>query len=78
MLVVAKLFNELGTKLRQKGLIAEVFSFVDASSMISKVSLWDERDKAIKEGEETLNNLNINKFSADKDASYGNKGKTNF
>ena len=75
---LAKLFNELGFRLRQKGLIAEVFSFVDASSMISKVSLWDERDKAIKEGEETLNNLNIDKFSADKDASYGNKGKTNF
>ena len=59
-------------------MIAQVFTFVDASSMISKVSLWDERDKAIKEGEETLNNKNIEKFASDFDASYGNKGKTNF
>lgn len=75
---VSKLFNDFGSRLRQKGLIANVFTFVDASQMISKVSLWDERDKAIKAGEDTLNNHNIKEFVADKDASYGNKGKDKF
>lgn len=75
---LAKLFNDLGRKLREKGLIANVFTFVDASQMISKVGLWDERDEAIKAGEETLNNQNIEKFTVDKDASYGNKGKNKF
>jgi len=37
------------------GIISEVFSFVDASKLISKVSLWDERDRAIKAGEEKFN-----------------------
>jgi IS5 family transposase len=75
---LAKLFNLVGQKLRQKGLIADVFTFVDASQMISKVSLWDERDKAIKDGEEALNNANIDQYASDKDASYGCKGKNKF
>ena len=75
---LVKLFNRLGDKLRQKGLIAYVFTFVDASQMISKVSLWDERDKAIAAGEEALNNLNIEQYAADKDASYDAKGESKF
>lgn len=75
---LCKLFNMLGDKLKEKGLITNVFTFVDASSMISKVGLWDERDKAIKDGEETLNNKNIDQYASDKDASYGNKGKTKY
>jgi IS5 family transposase len=75
---LVELFTEFGNKLRAKNLIANVFTFVDASQMVSKVSLWDERDKAIKAGEETLNNQNIEDFAADKDASYGNKGKDKF
>jgi hypothetical protein len=46
--------------------------------MISKVSLWDERDKAIKEGEDKLNNQNIHKYSADQDANYGCRGKDDY
>jgi len=75
---LCKLFNMLGDKLKEKGLVTNIFTFVDASSMISKVGLWDERDKAIREGEETLNNKNIDRYAADKDASYGNKGKTKY
>jgi transposase, IS5 family len=75
---LVKLFNTLGDLLRCKGLIANVFTFVDASQMVSKVSLWDERDKAIKAGEETLNNQNMKRFVVDKDASYGNKGKEKY
>ena len=64
--------------MRERGLIANVFTFVDASQMISKMSLWDERDKAIKEGEEKLNNRNIKKHAVDKDADIGCKGKDKF
>ena len=46
--------------------------------MISKISLWDERDKAIREGEEKLNNKNISRFTTDKDADYGCKGKDHY
>lgn len=76
--LLVKLFNELGDRLREKGLMANAFTFVDASSLVSKVSLWEIRDKAIKSGEETLNNQNLDKFAVDKDASYGNKGKNKY
>ena len=75
---LAKLFNKLGEMLREKGLITNVFTFVDASKMISKLSLWDERDKAIKDGEEKLNNKNIKSYGPDKDADYGCKGEGDY
>lgn len=75
---LAKLFNKFGDKLKEKGLVSNAFTFVDASKMISKVSLWDERDRAIKDGEDKLNNQNISKFTTDKDADYGCKGKDNY
>ena len=75
---LVKLFNKFGDKLREKNVISEVFSFVDASHLISKSSLWEERDKAISAGEERLNNLNIKEFAADKDADYGCKGQSKF
>jgi len=75
---LVELFNDLGKRLRKKGLITNIFTFVDASQLVSKVSLWDERDKAIAAGEETLNNQNIEEFAVDKDASYGAKGKDKF
>lgn len=72
---LGKMFTLINNKLRNKGLISDIFTFVDASSMISKIALWNERDKAIKAGEEQLNNKNVNKFTKDKDASYGCKGE---
>jgi IS5 family transposase len=75
---LGKLFNKFGDKLREKGLISNAFTFVDASKMISKVSLWDERDRAIAEGAEKLNNQNIKKYAFDKDADYGCKGKDKY
>lgn len=75
---LGKLFNKFGDKLREKGLISNAFTFVDASKMISKVSLWDERDRAIAEGAEKLNNQNIEKYAFDKDADYGCKGKDKY
>jgi IS5 family transposase len=49
---LGELFNLINDKLRSKGLVSNIFTFVDASTMISKLALWDERDKALKAGEE--------------------------
>lgn len=46
----------------------EVFSFVDASHLIAKVGLWRERDKAIKEKYDRLNNEILPKVAVDKQA----------
>jgi IS5 family transposase len=75
---IAKLFNKFGDKLREKGLVSNIFTFVDATKMISKVSLWEERDKAIKDGEEKLNNKNIKGYGNDIDADYGCKGNSQY
>ena len=75
---LAELFNLLGEKLKEKGLVSNVFTFVDASQMISKAALWEERDKAISQGIEKLNNTVVDKFAADKQARFGCKGKTHY
>ena len=46
----------------------EVFTFIDASHLISKSTLWKERDKAIKENYEKLNNEILPLFTKDKQA----------
>ena len=63
--------------MKEKGLFGEVFTFIDASSLITKTALWDERDKAIAAGEEKLNNAIVNNYTADKQAKWGAKSKTN-
>lgn len=74
---IANIFNQINEILREKGLFGDVFKFIDASSIISKTNLWQERDKAISNGEEKLNNAVVNKYSADKDAKWGAKSKNN-
>jgi IS5 family transposase len=37
--------------------------------------LWEERDKALEEGEKRLNNSNVERYASDKDARWGSKGK---
>ncbi len=56
----------------------KVFSFVDSGEIKVKKERWTERDKAIKEGEGSLNNSNVEKYSADKEARFGCKGKKKF
>ena len=73
---IADLFNSINDLLKSKGLFGDVFKFIDASSIVSKTALWEERDKAIKEGEEKLNNTNVKDYAADKDARWGAKSKT--
>ena len=63
---------------QQAGILRQVFRFVDATAIETKKTTWEERDKALREGEEKLNNQNIKKYSADKQARYGCKGKSKF
>lgn len=64
--------------MRAKGYMSEVFTFVDASHLISKASLWEERDRAIKEKYNKLNNEALPKFAKDKEANFGCKGGNKF
>lgn len=72
---IAKLFNSINEELKKQGLFGNVFKFIDASSIVSKTALWKERDKAIKDGEEKLNNKVVEKYAADKEARWGAKSK---
>jgi transposase, IS5 family len=76
--LLAKLFNNLRDQLKAQGFMNEVFSFIDASQLIAKANLWQERDKAIKEKYEKLNNEVLPKVAYDKDARIGCKGKDQY
>ena len=52
---LSKIFNLLRDQLKSKGYMNELFTFIDASHLISKSTLWKERDKAIKEKYDKLN-----------------------
>jgi|SaaInlV_150m_DNA_6_1039752.scaffolds.fasta_scaffold29959_1 IS5 family transposase len=75
---LAKIFNILRSQLKSKGYMNEVFTFIDASHLISKATLWKERDKAIAEKYEKLNNEILPKFAKDKQANFGCKGGNKF
>jgi IS5 family transposase len=89
---MAEMFNSVVSQLKKQKLASNVFTFVDATGIISKVSLWNERDKAIEDAiksqkemkennnveEPKLTNQNISKYAADKDARIGCKGKSKF
>lgn len=72
---IAHLFNQVNELLRGKGLFGDVFTFIDASAIVTKTALWEERDSAIKDGEEKLNNTNVAHYATDPDARWGCKGK---
>ena len=72
---IGKIFKTIVNRSKKAGILRSVFHFVDATAIISKNTTWSQRDKALKEGEEALNNTNIEKYSADKDARFGCKGK---
>ena len=75
---IGKIFKTIVNRSKKAGILRSIFHFVDATAIISKNTTWSERDKALKEGEEALNNTNIEKYSADKDARCGCKGKSKF
>jgi len=71
----ADLFKKINDILEAKGLFGNVFAFIDASSIITKSALWDERDKAVEDGEKKLNNSNVAKYAADDEERWGAKSK---
>ena len=72
------IFSQVRESLKSMGLIREVFTFVDASQLVSKLTIWDDRDKAIKAGLETFNNDTAPKVAADSQARFGCKGNNQF
>lgn len=76
--ILSEIFTDLKKQLKKQGLMSEVFTFVDATHLIAKANLWEERDKATQEKYEKLNNENISKFSADKQAKIGCKSKDKY
>lgn len=71
---LANLFEAVNRQLRSKGLISDIFHFVDASQIVSKMNLWGERDKAIAAGLEKFNNMTAKKVAVDPQARFGCKG----
>lgn len=51
---------------------------IDASHLISKASLWEERDEARRQKYEKLNNESLPKIAYDKQARIGCKGGNKF
>lgn len=72
------IFKKINDELRTKNLISDTFHFIDGSGIVTKMALWEERDKALAAGEEKLNNLNVKKYASDPQATYGCKGKNKF
>jgi IS5 family transposase len=75
---LADAFAGLRCQLKAKGYMSEVFTFVDATHLIAKASLWQERDEAIKQKYKKLNNETLPKVAKDKDAKIGCKGGDKF
>jgi transposase, IS5 family len=75
---LAKLFRRINKELKKQGLVSEVFTFVDASTLISKVSIWEDRDRALAKGYKAFNNKTAKKVAKDSQASFGCKGKEKY
>ncbi len=61
---MGELFAAIRDALKRQGYLKEMFTFVDASHLISKLATWEERDKAIEKGIEKLNNETIQKVAS--------------
>ena len=75
---MSQLFNEVKRQMQLKGYCSDVFTFVDSTALVSKLSLWEERDKAITAGYEKLNNTVLPEVSADPQAKIGAKSNKKF
>ena len=76
--LLSKIFNDVKDSLKSKGYMNEVFTFIDASHLVAKANLWQERDEAIAKKLEKLNNQTLPKVAYDKQAKFGAKGKNKF
>ena len=75
---MSRIFSEVKRQLQARGHCAEVFTFIDATALVSKLSVWEERDKAITAGYEKLNNEILTQVAVDKEASIGAKSSKKF
>lgn len=75
---LSRIFGIFRDQLRSNGYMSEVFTFVDASHLISKASLWEERDETRRKKYEKLNNEILPKVAHDKAAKIGCKGGNKF
>ena len=75
---LSDIFTRVRTALKSAEYMSEVFNFVDASHLISKNNLWEEKDKAIGKKYDTLNNEILPKVAKDKEARIGCKGKNKY
>ena len=75
---LSQLFAAMRDQLKAAGLMSEVFTFVDATHLIAKATLWEERDKARQQKIEKLNNEVLPKVAADPQARIGCKGKKKY
>jgi IS5 family transposase len=75
---MGKLFQEVKRQMQEKNCCSEVFTFIDSCALISKLNLWEERDKAITAGYEKLNNMVLPEVSADPEAKIGAKSDKKF
>lgn len=76
--MLSKIFSLFRAQLKSQGYMSEVFTFVDASHLISKANLWEERDESRKQKYEKLNNESLPKVAHDKQAKIGCKGGSKF
>jgi transposase, IS5 family len=67
-------FSQVRNSLKDTGLIREVFTFVEASQLVSKLTTWDDRDKAMTASLEKFNHDTASKVAADKQARFDCKG----
>jgi IS5 family transposase len=75
---VGEIFSLIVLASERAKILRPVFTFVDASSIKRKETTWKERDKALANDEDKFNNDNAEKYSSDKDARFGCKGKDKF
>ena len=75
---LSEVFTVLREQLKSRGVMNEVFTFVDASTLISKANLWEERDAAKQKKYERLNNETLPQVAHDKQARIGSKGNNKF
>ena len=75
---LSQIFSLLKDQLKEQRLMSEVFTFVDASHLIAKANLWEERDAVIKKKYDKLNNETLPKVAKDKQAKIGCKGSNKY
>jgi len=75
---MGNLFREVKRQMQAKNCCSDIFTFIDSTALVSKLSIWEERDKAITAGYERLNNALLPKVSADPEAKIGAKSSKKF